>query len=595
MSRVIAVKQAPERRVIRAGMRGRVGPTITAASVGADGHLILSLEGGTEIDAGVIDRPWGTIQGEITDQLDLMVQLGLKVDQASYDAFATGVAAGLAERYTKPETDALVASRTTPAQAAAAAPVQSVQGRTGDVAMTKADVGLGSADNTSDMAKPVSTAQSAALTLKVNVTDVLDQLESADATKPLSANQGRVLKELIDNIQTLLESDNVNLDSLQEVVDFIEQNREDLQNLAISNIAGLQAALDSKAATNGDYVNLRARATTAEDVGLGQADNTPDASKPISGPQQAGLDLKVDKVAGRGLSTEDYTTDEKSKLAGMVVGTGDSELPTNLTVMDKLTAWWNGATSAFGSAFVATTNPETARGELELGTFATADYAAAPFINVMPDSGRFGGKVNPLELYVDDFVSSDFFASYNGSAQSSAGKFIHNNTTNGGSRGVLTEPVASLLTKLGRSSALARYGTEFYVLRITAGSGTQTPSVGTDAVTRYLLSVNNLRSLFGSEAKSTFVGYLRCVSGSAHIAVEHYQDGTLVPAGTPIGADWRHCRVVLESALGYENGYPRIQTTTGAVVELAIGAFFTGFVDVGLHKSPLPTINELSA
>tara|TARA_Y100000780_G_scaffold173817_1_gene158875 strand:- start:566 stop:2110 length:1545 start_codon:yes stop_codon:yes gene_type:complete len=299
------------------GDRGPAGPGVAAATVAENGHLILTLQDGTEIDAGVIDRPWGTIQGEITEQLDLMYQLGLKVDQTSYDAFAAGVAAGLAERYTKPETDALVASRTTPAQAAAAAPVQSVQGRAGDVAIAKADVGLGSADNTSDMAKPVSTAQAAALALKVNVTDVLDQLESADATKPLSANQGRVLKELIDNIQTLLESDNINLDSLQEVVDFIEQNREDLQNLGISNIAGLQDALDSKAATNGDYVNLRARATTAADVGLGQVDNTPDASKPISSPQQAGLDLKVDKVVGKGLSTEDFTTDQKNKLAAL--------------------------------------------------------------------------------------------------------------------------------------------------------------------------------------------------------------------------------------------------------------------------------------
>lgn len=206
---------------------------------------------------------------------------------------------------------------TTADEAAAAAPVQSVQGRAGDVVIVKADVGLGSVDNTSDMAKPVSTAQAAALALKVNTSDVLDQLESADATKPLSANQGRVLKQLIDNIQTLLESDNINLDSLQEVVDFIEQNREDLQNLGISNIAGLQAALDSKAATNGDYVNLRARATTADDVGLDQVDNTPDALKPVSSAQQTALDDKVDKVAGKGLSTEDYTTAEKNKLAAL--------------------------------------------------------------------------------------------------------------------------------------------------------------------------------------------------------------------------------------------------------------------------------------
>ena len=46
--------------------------------------------------------------------------------------------------------------------AAAAAPVQSVAGRSGAVTLAKADVGLGSVDNTADSSKPVSTAQAAA-------------------------------------------------------------------------------------------------------------------------------------------------------------------------------------------------------------------------------------------------------------------------------------------------------------------------------------------------------------------------------------------------------------------------------------------------
>jgi len=50
----------------------------------------------------------------------------------------------------------------TTARAAAAAPVQSVAGRTGTVTLARADVGLGSVDNTADAVKPVSTAQAAA-------------------------------------------------------------------------------------------------------------------------------------------------------------------------------------------------------------------------------------------------------------------------------------------------------------------------------------------------------------------------------------------------------------------------------------------------
>lgn len=51
----------------------------------------------------------------------------------------------------------------TDARASAAAPVQSVAGRSGDVVLAKADVGLSNVDNTSDADKPVSTATQTAL------------------------------------------------------------------------------------------------------------------------------------------------------------------------------------------------------------------------------------------------------------------------------------------------------------------------------------------------------------------------------------------------------------------------------------------------
>ena len=76
--------------------------------------------------------------------------------------------------------------------------------------------------------------------------DVVDNVASTATNVPLSANQGKILKGLIDSINTLLTSNNVNLDSLQEVVDYIEANRSTLDSLGISNISGLQAALDAK-------------------------------------------------------------------------------------------------------------------------------------------------------------------------------------------------------------------------------------------------------------------------------------------------------------------------------------------------------------
>ena len=91
------------------------------------------------------------------------------------------------------------------------------------------------------------TGLNVALGEKVNVSDVQDVLNSVDTNKPLSANQGRILKGFIDNINTVLNSDDTTLDELQEIVNFIKQNKSILDTLGISNIAGLQSALNAKA------------------------------------------------------------------------------------------------------------------------------------------------------------------------------------------------------------------------------------------------------------------------------------------------------------------------------------------------------------
>jgi hypothetical protein len=51
------------------------------------------------------------------------------------------------------------------------APVQSVNGKTGEVTLVKGDVGLGNVDNTADADKPVSTATQTALNSKISTYD----------------------------------------------------------------------------------------------------------------------------------------------------------------------------------------------------------------------------------------------------------------------------------------------------------------------------------------------------------------------------------------------------------------------------------------
>lgn len=58
------------------------------------------------------------------------------------------------------------------------------------------------------------------------------------------------LKNLIDAINRILQSDDTDLDQLQEIVEYIKQNKHILSTLGISNIAGLVDALAAKADKN---------------------------------------------------------------------------------------------------------------------------------------------------------------------------------------------------------------------------------------------------------------------------------------------------------------------------------------------------------
>lgn len=72
---------------------------------------------------------------------------------------------------------------------------------------------------------------------------------------------------------------------------------------------------------DGTTVEAFHKHTHAKDqVGLGNVDNTSDANKPVSTAVQTSLNNKVDKVSGKGLSSNDYTTAEKNKLAGIAAG-----------------------------------------------------------------------------------------------------------------------------------------------------------------------------------------------------------------------------------------------------------------------------------
>lgn len=61
------------------------------------------------------------------------------------------------------------------------------------------------------------------------------------------------LKKMIDDLNAILQSDDTELDQLQEIVTYIKQNKHILSTLGITNIAGLEDALAAKADKNHNH------------------------------------------------------------------------------------------------------------------------------------------------------------------------------------------------------------------------------------------------------------------------------------------------------------------------------------------------------
>lgn len=84
-----------------------------------------------------------------------------------------------------------------------------------------------------------------------------DKLDGIDLSVKLDkggyTGTAKDLSDKLENILTLLNSNNVNLDTLQEIVDYITINRTKLEQLGISNIAGLVQALNNKADLNHNH------------------------------------------------------------------------------------------------------------------------------------------------------------------------------------------------------------------------------------------------------------------------------------------------------------------------------------------------------
>jgi hypothetical protein len=223
--------------------------------------------------------------------------------------------------------------------------VTSVAGRVGDVVVNKGDVGLGNVDNTSDAAKPISTATATAL---VGKSDTSHTHADATTSAPgFMSKTDKIKLDALSPITQLGDIPNVNVTSptTNQVLTWDGTKWKNaglsgdvptnLGNLADVNASGLSANF-GLIYSGTQWV---ARVLVKGDVGLGNVDNTSDANKPISTATQTALDGKAalnhSHADATGSTAGFLSATDKTKLDGIAAG---AQVNTITTVQGRVGA-----------------------------------------------------------------------------------------------------------------------------------------------------------------------------------------------------------------------------------------------------------------
>lgn len=150
-------------------------------------------------------------------------------------------------------------------------------------------------DNTADIDKPVSTAQQAAIDLSTS---------NHNTSETAHGDMRDLISDLTTRLNALADSDDTTLDQLSEIVAYIKNNKSLIDGITTSKVSvsdivdGLTSTITSKplSANQGRVLKELIDALTST------------------------VGNKIDKVSGKGLSTNDYTTTEKNKLNGIASG-----------------------------------------------------------------------------------------------------------------------------------------------------------------------------------------------------------------------------------------------------------------------------------
>lgn len=183
--------------------------------------------------------------------------------------------------------------------------------RIGNVNITKANIDLGNVDNTSDINKPVSTAQQEAMdSLFVQAKKYADDKDAL-----LLNNSSTAVDSIMELATAMAENEDV-VDALEQAIG-TKANASDLTSHTSnkSNPHGIT----KEQLSLGDVEN-KSSATIRSEITKSNVTNALGYTPYTQTEVDSLLDGKVDKFSGKGLSTNDYTTAEKTKLSGIAEG-----------------------------------------------------------------------------------------------------------------------------------------------------------------------------------------------------------------------------------------------------------------------------------
>ena len=207
--------------------------------------------------------------------------------------------------------------------------------------VTKEQVGLGNVDNTADKDKPVSTAQSEAIsaakaevTKSINdhIADVRNPHQvtkeqvglgnvdnTSDLNKPVSNATREALSALSDSVTQIVNAHAQNYSNPHQVtkaqvgldrVDNTNDLEKPVSNATQELVNKIKLDLTTTITSQGEILNAHVadknnpHSVTAFQIGLGNVDNTADMDKPVSTATQIVLDKKADLVDGKVPTTQ---------------------------------------------------------------------------------------------------------------------------------------------------------------------------------------------------------------------------------------------------------------------------------------------------